>query len=336
MAKGPDFTKILASINKGLKTPIARRLSQGGLRSDVTHYISTGIDVVDRYVLGGKGLPCGRMVELFSGEGVGKTSLAIHLIAQAQRAGVIPILAETEIGLESERLKTFNVNWDEVILIEPGHTRAVAQQAAHVIERLPANTKSMFVWDSVAATMSKEEAEDGIGKGFDKRAKDISQMMRVVGPLAAKRNTALVCVNQTRAAIGVMFGPDTVTPGGNAMKFHASIRLCMYQGTSIKSKTGRHTGKLCTIQAVKTRFSEPWRKAKLKLDYTTGWDNDWSTLYHAKEVKLVPPRTVMSKATLAAIRERLEATAWIGGTPIGDIEEGDDDGDFDNDEFGGT
>jgi len=298
---------VLAAINKGSKVPIARTLKHG-VRSDITTVIPTGIESVDRWVLGCGGLPAGRVVELFADEGVGKTSLMLAALAGVQRMGGIGILAETEVALQSKRAEVFGVDLENLIILEPAHLTELMQQLERVLKALPKKTPSLFAWDSVAATPSREEYEEGIPEkqGMDRRARAISQGMRILGPLTAEKQCSQLWINQIRAKIGVMFGANTTTPGGYAPKFHASIRLCMYSGKSIKGPHGHHLGKILSVQAVKNKLVPPWRKAYLRLNFANGWDNDWAVLRHAKEMKLVPPRS----RSVTDAREALEASQW--------------------------
>lgn len=305
-----DTSKLIAAINKGFKQPVAAPLSSG-IRSDVRNVIPTGIEALDKHVLGIGGLPCGRLVELFADEGVGKTSLALQCIAGAQAAGAAVFLAETECGLESSRPAVFGVKFDDVILLNPGHWGEVMAQVGACLDAMPKNGKGLFVLDSVAATRSKEEAEQGLAEegGFDRRPKAISDFMRKLGPVAMAKQVSFLFINQTRTKIGVMFGNNTTTPGGAAMKFHSSIRLCMYQGKSIKGAGDLHTGKYVSVQAVKNRFQPPWRKCKLKLDFAKGWDADWSSLNLAKELKLMKPR----EQSVQEAKRLLEKHGWNTG-----------------------
>jgi len=305
--KDDRATAIIAAINKGFKGA-ATRLS-GGARSDVKEVIPTGIAVLDRYILGVGGLPVGRISETYSEEGVGKTSLVLGAIAACQRAGGLAIMVETEAALDSQRALAFGVNLREVILLQPGHIPEAGRQIELALQSVPKDVGPVLVaWDSIAATMSKEEAEEGLpdSQSFDKRAKDFSQMMRVLAPLIARSRAHLMLINQVRANIGVMFGDKFITPCGKAIKFHASIRLQMFGGKAQKDSSGQHEGKDVTIMAVKNKLTRPFRKAKVRLNYTGGWDDDWSTLNHAKQLGLVEPRT----RDVSAARTALDAADW--------------------------
>ena len=299
--------KIMAAINKSF-SGAATRLGDGA-RSDVRGVIPTGIDVLDKYVLGAGGFVEGRITELFSEEGAGKTSLALAAMAGCQRAGGLVIMAETEMALDSQRAKVFGVNIDDVILLQPDHIPMAGQQIEAALHGVPKGVGPILtVWDSVAATMSREEAENGLPDkdSFDKRGKDFSVMMRVLGPLLVKARTHLLAINQVRANVGVMFGDKWTTPCGKALKFHSSVRLQIFGGKAQKDASGQHEGKDVTVIAVKNKFTRPFRKCRLRLNYDTGWDNDWSTLNHAKELGVVDARS----RDVVAARKALDAAQW--------------------------
>lgn len=319
--------KIIAAINKGFKGA-AQRLGQGA-KSDVREVIPTGLDNLDKYVLGPGGLPVGRITELFSEEGAGKTSLLLQAMGACQRAGGLAIMVETETALDSQRAATFGVDLDQVVLLQPEHIPEAGRQIELALESLPKGVGPVLVgWDSVAATMSKQEAEEGLSdkESFDKRAKEFSAMMRVLGPLVAKSRAHLLLVNQVRANIGVMFGDKFTTPCGKGIKFHASIRLQMFPGKAIKDAAGQHLGKDITIIAVKNKLTRPFRKTKIRLWFDKGFDADWGVLNHAKDLKLIDARS----RDVAAARKALDAAEWYktGGHEGGGSDQEDEDDGF--------
>jgi recombination protein RecA len=330
--KNDVIDKIMAAINKGFGGA-AQRLSKGA-KSDVKEAIPSGLETLDRYVLGCGGWPVGRISEVFSEEGGGKTSLLLAALANVQRIGGIAIMCETEVALDSKRALDFGVDLDRVILLQPGHLDEATRQIELTLESIPADAGPVLIgWDSVAATQSKEEALDGLPDkdSFDKRAKAISQAMRVLSPLVARSRTHLMLINQVRANIGVLFGDKHVTPGGKAIKFHASIRLQLFSGKAQKDPAGQHVGKDVIAVAVKNKLVRPYRKSRLRLMYDTGWDDEWTTRNHAKELKLIGGR---DRPKLEDLRRQLDAIEWhkVGAavaTPgvDADPEDPDDDGD---------
>jgi recombination protein RecA len=325
-----EIAKIMAAINKGFKG--AATILGEGAKSDVKEVIPSGLEVLDKYVIGCGGWPVGRISEVFSEEGGGKTSLLLAALAGAQRAGGIAVMVETEVALDSQRAKVFGVDLSKVILLQPGHLDEATRQIELTLESIPPDVGPVFIgWDSLAATMSKEEAEDGLPDkdSFDKRAKGISQAMRVLSPLVARARCHLMLINQVRANIGVLFGDKHVTPGGKAVKFHASVRVQLFGGRSIKDPGGQHLGKDVTVVAVKNKLTRPYRKARARLMYDTGWDTDWSTLDHAKTLKVIDARA----RDVAAARKSLDAVEWYksSSAPVvtpdnADVDSPEDDG----------
>lgn len=313
---------VMAAINKDF-AGAAIRLGVGA-KSDVRMVIPTGMENVDKYVLGVGGLAGGRISELFSEEGAGKTSILLNALASVQRMGGLAIMVETESALDSKRAEAFGVDLDRVVLLQPDHIPMAGQQIEAALKAIPKGLPCLVGWDSIAATQSKQEAEEGLPdkESFDKRAKEFSGMMRVLGPLVATSQAHLLLINQVRANIGVMFGDKFTTPCGKAIKFHASIRLQIFGGKAIKDAAGQHLGKDITVMAIKNKLTRPFRKTRVRLMYDTGFDNDWATLNHAKELKVVDARS----RDVAAARAALNAAGWdkSGAQPGGTSEEDDD------------
>jgi len=193
------------------------------------------------------------------------------------------------------------------------------EQMEMALNNVPSNVgPNLLAWDSIAATPTKGEFVDGIEgeAAIGERARALAKACRVLIPLAEKKRTALLFVNQTREKVGIVFGDKTTTPGGKAVKFHASLRIQLFGGKSIKDGV-QHTGKIITVVAVKTRFSPPYRKVRLRLDYATGFNDDWTTLNHAKTLSVVPKSIKGAEAQQAALkraREHFEDFGWnIGG-----------------------
>lgn len=284
--------------------------------------IPTGITVLDRYVLGCGGLPIGRIVEVYSEQSAGKSSFALQCLAAAQRAGGTSVLIETEQALETERASTFGCALEDVVLIQPDHIEGVLEAIESVMKR--ARRKPLLVvWDSVAATPTKREIDEGLtgSVAIGERARVLSAGCRLLTGMAAERSASLLLVNQVRDAIGVMYGDKWTTPGGHAVKFAASIRLQLFSGKSVKDGAD-HIAKAVTFSAVKNRFAPPYRKAKVRLNFATGWDDAWSTLEHAKARGL-------AKDSARGAKALAEAQAALGWEATGEVpgEGFDDDAD---------
>lgn len=308
---------IIAAIRKQFGNDSAGVLGEGG-QSDVVEVLSTGIDVIDQYVLGCKGLPVGRIVELYSEEAGGKTSFTWSCIRGALEQNAIVFLCETENALNLERASVFGVDLKRVILLEPDHMEDAIEKMAFTLEQLPGNVSTLGVWDSIASCATKDEVLKGLqGKDiWDSRAKTLSQACRVLSKLAIEKKCSLLFVNQTRQKIGVMFGDPSTTPGGKAVKFAASIRLQLYSGKHVKNKHDEKIAKSITFLATKNRMASPYRKATVRLNFATGWDNAWSTLERAKLLGLVKPADVRGlkgealKPFAEEAKIKLDACGW--------------------------
>jgi recombination protein RecA len=318
MGKADTVGQIIKAIREKFGEGSALRLSDGPA-SEVREYIPTGIYAVDRYVLAIGGLPVGRIVELYGEEGTGKTTLALSAAASVQREGGLAIWAETEEAFNSERAATLGVDEEQLLILQPGTIEQTGQATELALNTVPAGIGPiLFVWDSIAATPTAREIEDGL-EGTDRigeRAKALSKICRSLNRLAVEKRACLLFVNQVREKIGVMFGDKYTTPGGQAVKFHSSVRLQLFGGKSVKDGD-EHTGKTITILAAKNRLAPPWRKVQARLDYATGWDNQWTTINHAKDRGLIPESARNSVKTFA------EAVAALGWKDVLDPHDGD-------------
>jgi len=300
----------LARLQKRVGKSKAKLLSAGSA-SDILGVIPTGIDILDQYVFGIGGLPIGRIMEVYADEGVGKTSFLCHIMAAVQQLGGITALAETEKKLDSKRAAVFGCDTKKVIYEEPDtieDTLLWMQEVLHSLPDADPDGPPHFIgWDSLAASQSQGELEEGIaGKGDrpGQRAKQMSKAMRIIPSLAVKKRACLFIINQTRDNIGVLFGDKKVTPGGNALKFAATLRLALYGGKSIKNGE-QHVGKFITFMTAKSQISAPFRKAKVQLYYATGFDNLHATISYAKDMGCVPKAAKYTEETLAEARKAL-------------------------------
>lgn len=316
---------VQAALVKAQGKGAAVRLNDADPLSQVSEVIPTGINALDRYVLGVGGFPCRRIVEVFSGPDVGKTSLGFAALAAAQRMEAFALFLHTEDTLQKERMDTFGVDRGNILLGEPKHLEGCLEWLDVAMGALPKDRPSLFVFDSLAATPTAEELKSGLRKWSkdDYRAKLMSYACRVMKRMVVERRVSLVIINQERTKRGVMFGSPTTTPGGDSVKFLASIRLQLWSGATFKAG-GRLAGKDVTIKAVKNKLSFPLLKTKLRLRFNSGWDEQWSTLTLAKDLGLVEDGSKDYEAAL----EALEANAWgipgAGLAPLDDEPVADD------------
>jgi len=297
------FKEVLKDIQKEFGKDSATILGLDGASSRSQNVIPTGLDVLDNYIIGCGGLPEGRIVELFSEESGGKSTLSYTFLAAAQRAGGIAVLAETEQVLDPTRAVLFGVNLDELIILNGEYIEELITQFEKTLDSIADKGAwpCVIVWDSVAQTPTKAEHEEGfIGGGRPgDRAKCLSLAMRTLAPKISRGRTCFVAINQVRDNIGVMFGSKHTTPGGHAIKFAASVRLQIFGGKAIKAGT-EHIGKDITLMAMKNKMAPPFRKSRIRLNYETGWEDEWNTINHAKDRGVIPKGVRFGAAGYAA------------------------------------
>jgi recombination protein RecA len=311
--KADHAQAVLGIIHKQLGKGSVSLLRDGLQAQTVEQVMPTGIEVFDNYLSGIGGLPTGRVIELFSEEGGGKTSMGYSFLAAAQRAGGLAALWDSEQAFDSDRAQIFGVNTADLLLAQPDHIEELLEGVEAFLLAVEGRENlgpSVIVWDSIASASTKAEFEEGFDtkEHAAKKAAAMSRAMRIIGPRIKKSKVCMVCINQLRQNVGVVFGNKDTTPGGKAVKYHASIRIQLMGGKAVKdNKTGDHIAKVITVLIVKSRFSQPYRKALLRLDYATGWNNPWSTLSHAKDRHVIAKETKMSTK---AYKESIAALGW--------------------------
>lgn len=301
--------KQLAALQKQFGDGSVQSLGAGESRSDVRVVIPTGLDVIDHHVLGCGGWPGGRIVELYGEQTGGKTSLGLAAIASVQRMGGVAHIVETEHALKTERVRELGGDIGGVILHQPDTLEEVFEHMEGIADTLPDETPAVILWDSVAATPTRAEVENGTvpeKEGMAEFARIMSRGLRVmIGKLARTRAT-LICVNQVRQKVGVVFGNPETTPGGNALKFYASIRLQVGAGTAVKSRgdSGELIGRDALVKCIKNKLAMPFKEARARLEFVKGWNNTWSTLNFAKDAGIVPEGAKPTEANyLLALKE---------------------------------
>jgi len=315
--KSEDKKPVRDSIARAIETIVGKFgkgaiMALGGESGESPKYevISTGSLNLDK-ALGIGGIPKGRIVEIYGPESSGKTTLTLHLVAEAQRRGMVCAFVDAEHALDVGYARSLGVQLEELLVAQPDY----GEQALEIVDTLArTNTVGLVVVDSVAALIPKAELEGDMGDmHLGLQARLMSQAMRKIAGIAHQTNTTVVFINQLRHKIGVQFGSPETTTGGNALKYFASVRLDIRRIATVRDGE-RAIATRARVKVAKNKCAPPFAEAEFEIAFGRGIDREAEILDAALESgAIVKNGSWFALGTTRIGQGRAAALEWLRG-----------------------